>query len=344
MIRVGVLVSDINHGLFYQRLRIPFQQMNKEEFQVQYYSFTDKYAVRDDSIDVWVLAHPSEKDHFIIAEQLKDLDRKLVVDCDDLLDNLSTAHPEYEMIEHTTTTVPRTLELADHCVFSTEYLRLNYAHHNTKATVIPNGYDSFMVRDGYEPIAKNYHTDFTIGWVGGGSHLEDILFSFLPGLIKFMENNPETRFHTKYLCPQVLLDKFGCRVHFDSSYTDPWEYHRYLATVPWDVCLVGLTDHPFNQAKSDLRLVDCAVHQIPLIASPRQSFIEHQEQGRCLLADDDSQEHKSWYAQLCWAQNNDQALKTIGKKASEFIKEHRNDKVLASMWETVLRKVCGYAD
>jgi hypothetical protein len=167
--------------------------------------------------------------------------------------------------------------------------------------------------------------------------MADQLYTFVPGLMKFMDKFSDVRCHFKFLCPQILLDKYGSRVVFDETLTHFMDYPAYLATVPWDVSLVGLYDHPFNDAKSDMKLVELAPHEIPIIASPRADFYQHKDRNIMLYADD-ARPEMSWYEMLKKAYTDREEINAMKLRAKEFIYEERTSKKISEKWLQILNR------
>jgi hypothetical protein len=119
---------------------------------------------------------------------------------------------------------------------------------------------------------------------------------------------------------------------------DYMDYHATVENYPFDVCLVGLIDHPFNHAKSDLRLIDMAPHGIPLIASPRTDFLKHKDKNICLYAEDNSTEYMSWYEAIGWAKDHPLEMQAMAQRAWDYVKEERLSYIAAKKWFEVIEQ------
>lgn len=334
-IRVTAIVQDIEFGLFYQRLRIPFKRMDPTRFFYQFQSIKENWYHRDRETDVYVFCHPTSFAHLDIVYNLKKMGKKIICDIDDLLTELPSDHPEIAELQEAKDALPRILLECDAVVTSTEYLKLKYSYLNKNIHVIENHWDTEYIPENYTPKYKTYHTCFTLGWIGGRTHLAD-QYVMLEGLMAFMEKYEDTRCHFKVLCPPALIKKFGARIFYDPQVVHHFDYHAWLSTVPWDVCLVPLCDNTFNDAKSDLRLVDMAIHEIPCIASPRADFRRHEPNGLLLCAGDSPEE---WYEALEYAYTNAEETRRIGKTARAWVLENRRDTRAAMLWQNVIESV-----
>lgn len=330
-IKITALFSEVSHGLLYQRLRIPFRKLNPDKFEWQFTTFSDQFVHYDNRTDIFVLMHPSMHEELELIEGLKKAGKRVIVDIDDLLTDVPCSHPESDQLMHCKWTVPEILLRASYVTTSTQSLANVYGHLNKNISVIPNALDTELIPEDYKPIKHKYHTGFTAGWCGGKTHQDD-QYEFVFGLEKFLIENPEARAHFKGLMPQRLASQFGSRCFFDPKLMHYLEYHQWLGTVPWNVCLVGLSNHPFNDAKSDLRFIECARHGIPVIASPRSDFMPHVDNGLALVAHSNDQ----FYTQLNWMLEHPKQSKEIGEAARQYVMQNRLDRHAALLWEAVL--------
>lgn len=330
-LKITCIIPELGHGLFYQRLRIPFNRLDPEKFSVHYTLPNDIFLKTDNTTDIFVIAHPSSKFESEMVYTLKQRSKRVIVDIDDLLTNVPSCHPEADMLHHCKWMVPDCLMQADHVVTSTKYLADQYSHYNTRFSVIENSLDTTVIPTGYVPVKKPYKTMFTVGWCGGFTHVGD-QYEFAYGLEKFLDSHESSRAYFRPIAPEFLVKKFGVRCTVQASYTHFLDYHTWLATLGWDVCLVGLVDHPFNDAKSDLRFIECARHGIPIIASPRDDFKKHIEAGRALGAStNDEFAHQLNYLY--------EEPRDIGKAAKEYVESCRLDVHAAAKWSDVLLDV-----
>lgn len=339
MVKITALVPEPAHGLFYQRLRIPFKRLDPAKYHVEFVSFEDPWWRMCKQSDVFVLAHASMPETLTVLEALKADGKRVILDHDDLLDQLPSDHPEYWQLGHCKNSVPWCLAKADHVVVTTRHLERQARLYSKNVSVIENHFDTEILPAGYEPRAKAYKRGFTVGWVGGATHVAD-QYEFIEALDWFMTKFPEVRAHFKVLCPQRLLTKFGARIFYDPTVTYHLDYHAWVSTLPWDLCLVGLQPHPFNDAKSDMRLVDMGLHGIPCIASAREDFVKHRGHDRVILADGVDE----WKQALVAAYECRDELKRFGANARQWVLEERNDYLAAGKWERVLSAVIDQTD
>lgn len=333
-LKITCIIPELNHGLFYQRLRIPLKRLDPAKYSVHFTVFEDVFIQRDESTDIFVFAHPSCKHEPELILELKGRGKRVIVDIDDLLTDPPVCHPEAEMLTHCKWTVPDVLTQADWVVTSTEALQKTYKHFNKNFSVIENALDTELIPLGYKAKKKPYKTMFTAGWVGGQTHVGD-QYEFAYGLDKFLDKFEDSRAYFRPIAPQFLVNKYGVRCHVEQSCTHFLNYAAWMGTMPWDVCLVGLVDHPFNDCKSDLRFIECARHGIPIITSPRADFVKHIEAERALGAKD----NEDFYDKLDFAINSPDVMAKMGKKALKYVMDNRQDTHAAAKWGEVFEKV-----
>ncbi len=336
MKKIGLIAGNISEGLAYQRLHLPFRAL-KEEYEIKCFDLGD---IRNSDLfylDALVMCHAWSPKHFELIEKAKTwYGLKVIVDIDDLLHQLPSDHEDYHRVAPFQQ-VAHILQAADHVTVSTEYLRTAYGHLNSSITVVPNTIDR-RSKDLAQAPYRPHKNAWCVGWTGGQSHRSD-QFEMLPGLTKFFDEHPDTRGYFHVLCPQNLLNKFGAQIHFESQPVYFLDYPVVAARYPFDVCLVPLINHPFNDAKSDLRLLDMAVNNIPLIVSPRSDFIRHRSRNICLYADDNEPEFMSWNEAIEFAYRNPLKMEIMAAAAKQYVYAERCSDVATNLYRDILQKL-----
>lgn len=336
-IRVLAVTHNKNHGLVYQRLHLPFRDLDPSDFSVRFVDITDVGNCDCFYADVLVMAHPWDSRFEYLALRAKSrYNLPVIIDIDDLITELPSDHPDY--VSFKGNRVAQVVEMASACVYSTQYIGHRYGHLNSNFTVIPNTIPRWMYESIGEPV-KPYKNAFSILWTGGQSHRSDQLHTFLPGLREFLRRHDDARCYFHVLCPDILLQEFGSQVVFEPNVVDFLDYPGVSAAYPADVLLVGLHDHPFNHAKSDLKLLELGAHGVPIIASPRSDFIQHKDRGIMLYAEDNSSQYKSWLEALEIAyETRESGLKEMGRRAKDYIFSERTSDKASAAWAQVLRE------
>lgn len=336
MKRIGLICGNINDGIAYQRLHIPFRNL-KDKYEIKCFNIDEIKNSDLFYLDTIVFCHAWSPDIMTLIERARTwYGCKVVVDIDDLLHDIPSDHPDYSYVAPYQR-VAHILQAANEVVVSTEYLKSAYGHLNKNITVIENCIDE-RIKNVYRPENKPYKNSFVAGWTGGKSHASD-QFEMIAGLTEFLNETPDARAYFHLQCPQVMLNRFGAQVHFEPTPCYFLDYPGVAAAYPFDVCTVPLINHPFNHAKSDLRLLDMAPNDIVLIASPRSDFIQHQEKRIMLYADDNDSNYKTWAEQLQWAYSHPKELKLMAARAREYVYTERNSKVSSNKWNDILQKL-----
>lgn len=328
--RIGLISGDITGGLAFQRGHIYMRHL-KDEFEFVPMSMHECDHASMLYLDAAILYHPCTEEQLAVLHRATNhYQIPIIVDIDDLLTDLPVDHPEYRLFRGTK--VVPILSRADHVVVSTDYLRKTWGHLNQNMSVIENVVDMRRYKKLLD-VAKPYHSGFTVGYTGGQSHRPDLYNTgFIEGLEKFMEKYEDVRAHFHILCPQKLVDRFGSRVIFTENVVDYLDYPSMCATFAWDLCVVPLQNHPFNDAKSDLRLLDMSVFKIPVLASPRADFIRHLEKKRLGIALDGC-----WFGALEYAYLNREEVESAASNAFDYVTTERTAQVGAEKWRALLR-------
>jgi len=335
---IAVISGDRNGGIVALRGYQYFKQLKHK------YDFIPLSPEQVDTADLmfWdaaVFFHVWHSDHLRMIERVKRVGRiPVVFDMDDLLTQMPSDHMMFApMSEKSQHNVPAMIAMADRVVLSTDYLQRQWNHLNKNITVIENSIDWSRYEN---PPMKPYHTGFVVGWTGSLSHISEVHEILIPPLSKFMDRHHDVRAYFHLVCPQTMLDKYGSRIIFESQPVDWIDWPAMCATYPFDVCAVPLHKNAFNEAKSDLRLLDMAPFHIPLIASPRSQFKRHKDQGLLLLAETENE----WLEAFEKAYADRQMLNTIADKAHRYVKAERShvegieqwDSLLGSLWDNTL--------
>lgn len=182
----------------------------------------------------------------------------IVYTLDDLLTNL----PEHNQLKkyippNSKARLKFALERCDRVISSTEYLAEIYRplHHDIR--VIPN----CLEQEIWLPLRSQKRKGLKprIGWAGGTTHQGD--------LILLKEVIEQTRLEADWIffgmCPDEIRPLLS-EYHPLGSFA---EYPARLAALNLDIAVAPLTNHPFNQGKSNLRLLEYGILGIPVVCT-----------------------------------------------------------------------------
>lgn len=166
--------------------------------------------------------------------------------------------------------------VADLVTVSTDRLAEVVSTYNKNVHVLPNCIPGWMME---LPDRRRTDGTVTIGWQGSPTHAVDWegIATHVARYLRAASGRKRIELHTigadgPYL-PQVANHR---HTGWFERVDDAWD------AVDWHVALAPLKNHPFNWAKSDLRLLEAAARGIPVVASsvgPYAESLQHGETG-----------------------------------------------------------------
>jgi len=230
----------------------------------------------------------------------------------------------------------------------------------------------------YKPFAKNIHVVenvidlklwpkrkknklLTIGWIGAGSHDDDlglirnvvpnilnaynnVQFSIVHGAPEFFKHKPgceylENPHHPRYnkmkRCP---LCKGIDRVLWTHDFKTIDKYPKWAASFGFDVGLAPLVDLNFTRGKSNLRWLEYSAMGIPTIASPLNHFVETIKDGETGLIVKDNNE-QGWIEAIEDMIENKDLREEIGRNARNEIKTNWSPKSMAHKYKKAIQEI-----
>lgn len=272
--------------------------------------------------DIWV-TKPMDSPNVII-ELFADkdfVDTKIVLDLDDDPFNLNPNHPQYQDFVDKKPQYELFISQADHIIVSTEYIRDVVKHLNPKITVIPNAVDPDIWK-----VKRKRRRDgkIRVGWFGSSSHLAD--FDILDGFMgEILKKYPQVEFHLAGFSFEDLGKKEDRVFHYAGTkgYED---YPQFVADMDLDIALAPLHDTQFNRCKSNIKWLEHAMLETPMVLSdvtPYKECVKNYKIG--YLAKNKSQ----WVKYLSWLIENPEKRKEIGQAAKKAaLKDWTIDKQL----------------
>lgn len=156
--------------------------------------------------------------------------------------------------------------IADALVVSTPYLKEVYSELNEHIYVVQNSIDTKAWN-----VKSKSKSGIRIGWVGGGSHYEDlkILEPIIPSILK---KHKDVKFVFLHGIPEFLkgIPRVECVYKFERID----KYPRYVAANDFDIGMAPLVDNAFNRGKSNLRWLEYSALGVPTVASNVGHFKE----------------------------------------------------------------------
>lgn len=177
---------------------------------------------------------------------------------DDLVNNLAKSNPFFKNIPaNSRTRLKYALERCDRLVTSTDFLAETYRHFCSDIRVVPNRLEQEI----WLPLQSRKRTASKprIGWAGGTTHQGDLVL--LKEVIEQTRDEADWIFFG--MCPneiRPLLAEYHPLTEFS-------RYPAHLAALNLDIAVAPLAQIPFNQGKSNLRLLEYGIFGIPVVCT-----------------------------------------------------------------------------
>jgi glycosyltransferase involved in cell wall biosynthesis len=248
---------------------------------------------------------------------------KLVVDIDDHVTALNPDHPNYRNFQEGNVSIwaQKSLEHADLCVTTNEYLSKQYASVNKEWFVSPNSIDLDLWELSPKEYKKDHHVGVVrIGWVGASAHEKDL---------KLLQKPIE-----------VLRKKYGKKIEIVTlgqkhrnikedkhlGFYDIDSYPKAYFKANFDIILAPMTDTAYNRGKSNLRLIEASTQKLPIVASPVGEYRGYP----CLYA----KEREEWVEQISKLVDSPEERAKVGQACyDELKKDYTVDAVVPKLYE-----------
>ncbi len=181
-----------------------------------------------------------------------------VFDMDDLKTNLpDTNSRKKSMYKDMKYRLRRALGLCDRLVVSTEPLKDAYGHWIDDVVVVPNRLQKsrWLTHE----IALNDRDKPRVGWAGAQQHHGDL--RILIDVIKATYKEIDWVFFG------MCLDELRPYIAEEHPFVSPNDYPAKLASLKLDLAVAPLEQNPFNEAKSNLRLLEYGIMGWPIVCS-----------------------------------------------------------------------------
>lgn len=241
-----------------------------------------------------------------------------------------------------------TARAASAMTVSTEQLAREYFPYNRNIFVVPNRLDS----DAWDiPIVRRQDGKIRIGWAGGNAHADDLrmVSKVLARITKESDGNVlfETVGMTKHelagvfpmeeftaTCPHCGFE--GELHHFPGEQLA--NYPLTLAGKGWDIAIAPLIDNAFNNAKSNLKIMEYAALGLPIVATPARPYVDAEKEGAQIVF---ASTFEEWYEALTILIKDADMRATLATKNREWsqknwIQDHA--KAIFEIYEEVIRQ------
>jgi len=211
--------------------------------------------------------------NFFAEEQLKTLESykkylnvPLILSIDDLL----TEIPHYNSYSQSNpinmhNRITKALTYADRLIVSTHYLKQKFSHLHEDIHVINNCLAKELWQQPINHKNTNTSSKVRIGWAGAEQHKNDL--SWVKPIIEATQQELQWVFYG-YMPEDFKHLEIEFHPHTPLS-----QYHLKLASLNLDIAIAPLENNSFNQAKSNLKLLEYGALSLPVICSPVQNYL-----------------------------------------------------------------------
>lgn len=320
------------------RIRYPMEFLRRGGAQVtialQGFSRSDLEAA-----DIIIAQRQYNEELLEVLQGLQARGRTVIYELDDNLHAVHPNSPSYRTYHQGTRElrmVTRYLRSADGLTLSTGELAHAYRDMNPNIRVVRN-YLDLDLRDWKtrEPRRAEAEGKVVLFWAGGSTHLDD-LRTLGRSVARVLDRYPQAVFGvctSKDLIQQIVydLDLNPDRMIF----YEPVPFVQYPSRLTHgDIGLAPIARTPFNQAKSDLRLLEMGAQGMPYVASRVAPYQFWCQQGRDGFTVGDEDE---WVDRLSYLIENEEARRAMGAYARERVYAERNLTDHVYQWADALR-------
>ncbi len=297
--------------------------------------------------DVVVFHRPMIDQPYELAQKLKKLGKKIVMDNDDtyikdggvpiIMERIADNGEEY--LDTIDKKLKRFAELADMVTVSTDFLKKEYDSLHNNVVVINNCVDS---RDWYEK-RQNDTGKVRIGIVGSVASNKD--YEQLKPFLESTKGNKDIQLVLFALPPKTDETKLAVELYkpefdFWSQYNPEWhhfvpmsDYQKKLADLKLDIMLIPRHNSYFNRCKSNLKFLESSMLKIPVIAQSFSDGMSPYEQ------DSEDASHmilckteEDWTREITNLVENKELRELMGAKAYEYVKNKYDIKNNKHKW------------
>ncbi|MBS1189596.1 MAG: glycosyltransferase [Rhodocyclaceae bacterium] len=211
-------------------------------------------------LDSIVIQHPTSARHLTALEIYRRYSgARCIVEIDDLITDIPRSSPHYRILgKEAGTRFRQALEIADQLVVSTQPLAEAFGCWAREVVVQPNRLERSRW-GGVKAQPRTGSRKPRVGWTGSNSHVGDLRL-LLP-VVKKLAREVDWVFFGLCL-PE--LKPYAAEMHPPVAMA---EYPRKLAELGLDVAIAPLEIHPFNEAKSALKILEYGILGYPVVCT-----------------------------------------------------------------------------
>lgn len=290
--------------------------------------------------DIWVI-HREFADHEYSEGLLKAarlMGKVVVFEIDDLVTQLPRSHAMYDYCTRVTPDVLGAAREADFVTGTTERLLIDLAKDEPsildKAHVLKNVVNTDIWGASFFERPQFSGDPFIVGWSGSMTHDDDL--ALVGDAIRYLsrKHREGIEFHFHGYVPQALKDIPGVKLMRGPTV----DYHHHIQTIrdaPMHLALAPLTDHPFNQAKSDLKWIEYSIASVPAVFSKVAAYTNSVIDGvNGFLVENNTQ---AWIDAIERAMTDESLRRRVASEAFREVKARRTVEASAEQWDRTYR-------
>jgi glycosyltransferase involved in cell wall biosynthesis len=329
-------VEQNKSGSNYYRLEMPFQHLTQTT-DIEYARCSTINGMPNEVLqqfDAVILSrefehHNDVKNIKLIADQLRTLGVKIIVDIDDYW-NLSAFHvlkQQYRLFKAPEKII-ESIKYADLVTTTNVQLAEKISKLNHNAEVLPNA----IYPEIYPQFQPNYvpGDKYRIGYMGGVCHWEDVVLMQDGFKQLHADRELQGRFTIKLFGYNDESPEYG---RFEQVFTDRGrgkDYERVYATDVYnyalgynhlEACIVPLNDNTFNNCKSELKMIEAGFMGKACIVSDIKPYTDVIKNGVNCIAIDKNRNHKDWYKAMRKLINEPDYGRYLADNLSKEVKE-----------------------
>lgn len=281
--------------------------------------------------EVCMIQRLNNKHHLAAVEQLKNAGMKVVYDLDDNLWDIPKYNPSKGDFEQRKVGIEVVASKCDLMTVSTEALRdAAYANmpslKRRRIEVVPNAISLDLFTE-----SKWKQPGFRVGWGGTATHTGDVakVFDILPDVI---EENEDIKLEFVGLPAPDKIQNHPRVKHID--FVPIAEYPARLSSWGWDLFLAPLEWNKFNQAKSNIKILEAAAIGSPILVSDTKEyarFCSMDKELKYLICT----KQEDWKKKIIDLSHNPEYCKLLVRRMRKVVKEHFDIHKIAPRWQEV---------
>ncbi len=223
------------------------------------------------------------------------------------------------------------IRASDGMIVSTPYLKSLYDDFSPSVRVVENAVNLALWRRTSPSPGRQR---VTIGWVGGGSHTEDLAL-VKDAMFNVLNKHPNVWFKVLHGIPDFFKGTHP-RIITDKDFKPINHYPAWVSRAKFDIGIAPLVDNNFNRGKSNLRWLEYSAMGIPCVASSLPHFtgsIVHGETG--LIA----RNAQDFEKQLSALVESESFRKTLGANAHNEVNRNWSPRVMAEKYKATIEEM-----